>query len=610
MGGILSTLNNSYTGLQTHQTMTDVTSHNISNANNGYYSRQRVDAAARTPLLIGNNVIGQGAKVVTIERVFDDFLFGRLKDASMDKQFSKMQYETLNSVSTLYPEVDNVGIYNDIKTFFDSWQDLASNGDDPALKQILATNTMTLAQNVRDLRSRLGQIQENIYGDMKVLINDVNRLGSEIAAINKQINLYEQELMQVPANDLRDRRDELEMALNDLVGADVFKKNLKANSVIDNRMADFDEGYTMLIGGAAVVDGINFHPISIGEYENANGFFDIYYEKKDGTRTDITNRITDGKIGAMLDLARGRINDDDQVCYNYGKIQGYIDDLDTFASGLVESVNNIYAHSAQQEMTSNVLDIDGSDFVTESYLNVKEGSFDLKMYNSAGDEILSKTITVTRSTKMEDIVAQINANTDDNKDLNGLNDFDDYFTASYDNNTGLFQINPKLLGSGLSFAVSDNGTNFAGAIGLSKFLEGSDARDFDLAEQFRIAPTQIASYMAPAEGNIVVANMMQQLQYDKVEFHNKNGTVSTETISEFFRMAGAKVGNDAEQASTLLDTRTSVYNSVKLEFSSVSEVNIDEELTNLMKFQTGYTANAKVITTIDQMINTLLGIKQ
>lgn len=610
MGGILSTLNNSYTGLQAHQTMTDVTSHNISNANNQYYSRQRVDASARTPLLIGSNVIGQGAKIITVERVFDDFLFNRLKDASTDKQYSKMQYETLNSVSTLYPDVDNVGIYNDIKKFFDSWQDLASNGDDPALKQILATNTMTLAQNVRDLRSRLGQIQENIYGDMKVLVNEVNRLGSEIAAINKQINLYEQELMQVPANDLRDRRDQLELAMSELIGADVFKKNLQSNSLIDNRMADFDEGYTMLIGGATVVDGINFHPISIGEYENANGFFDIYYEKKDGTRTDLTNRLTEGKIGAMLDLARGRINDDDQVCYNYGKIQGYIDDLDTFAAGLVESVNNIYAHSAQKEMTSNVLKIDGSDFVTESYLNVKEGSFDLKMYNSAGDEILSKSITVTRNTKMEDIVAQINANTDDNKDLNGLNDFDDYFTASYDNNTGLFQITPKLLGSGLSFAVSDNGTNFAGAIGLSRFLEGKDARDFDLAEQFRIAPTQIASYMAPAEGNIVVANMMQQLQYDKIEFFNKNGTVSKETISGFFRMAAAKVGNDAEQASTLLDTRTSVYNSVKLEFSSVSEVNIDEELTNLMRFQTGYTANAKVITTIDQMINTLLGIKQ
>ncbi|MBP6498279.1 MAG: hypothetical protein KA253_06360, partial [Campylobacteraceae bacterium] len=36
---------------------------------------------------------------------------------------------------------------------------------------------------------------------------------------------------------------------------------------------------------------------------------------------------------------------------------------------------------------------------------------------------------------------------------------------------------------------------------------------------------------------------------------------------------------------------------------------VDEELANLMKFQTAYSANAKIITTIDQMLDTLLGIK-
>ncbi|MFP4486714.1 MAG: flagellar basal body rod C-terminal domain-containing protein, partial [Campylobacterales bacterium] len=71
-----------------------------------------------------------------------------------------------------------------------------------------------------------------------------------------------------------------------------------------------------------------------------------------------------------------------------------------------------------------------------------------------------------------------------------------------------------------------------------------------------------------------------------------------------------KVGTDAENANVILDTRSSVHTSVKKEFSSISEVNIDEELTNLIRFQAGYSANAKVITTIDQMINTLLGIKQ
>jgi len=43
--------------------------------------------------------------------------------------------------------------------------------------------------------------------------------------------------------------------------------------------------------------------------------------------------------------------------------------------------------------------------------------------------------------------------------------------------------------------------------------------------------------------------------------------------------------------------------------NSVSGVDMDEELVNLMKYQTAYQASAKVISAIDEMVNTLLGMK-
>jgi flagellar hook-associated protein 1 len=48
---------------------------------------------------------------------------------------------------------------------------------------------------------------------------------------------------------------------------------------------------------------------------------------------------------------------------------------------------------------------------------------------------------------------------------------------------------------------------------------------------------------------------------------------------------------------------------VKQEQDSVSKVSMDEELANLIRYQTSYGAAAKIITTIDQMMTTLLGIK-
>ena len=70
-----------------------------------------------------------------------------------------------------------------------------------------------------------------------------------------------------------------------------------------------------------------------------------------------------------------------------------------------------------------------------------------------------------------------------------------------------------------------------------------------------------------------------------------------------------RIGTDGEKAISSYNSSSALYNTVYTEYQSISGVNVDEELVNLMKFQTGYNANAKVISTIDQMLDTLLGLK-
>jgi len=57
-------------------------------------------------------------------------------------------------------------------------------------------------------------------------------------------------------------------------------------------------------------------------------------------------------------------------------------------------------------------------------------------------------------------------------------------------------------------------------------------------------------------------------------------------------------------------TNQALFNTDYAEFQSISGVNIDEELVDLMKFKTTYSANAIAITNIDQMLDALLGIKR
>lgn len=104
--------------------------------------------------------------------------------------------------------------------------------------------------------------------------------------------------------------------------------------------------------------------------------------------------------------------------------------------------------------------------------------------------------------------------------------------------------------------------------------------------------------------------MMQQLQYDKITFTDYNGDEHSETISGYFRYIASRVASQTEGTQITQETKEAVYNSTKKEYKALCEVSVDDELVNLIKFQTGYSANAKMISAIDEMITTLLGIKQ
>ncbi|EDP4713618.1 flagellar basal body rod C-terminal domain-containing protein, partial [Campylobacter jejuni] len=52
-----------------------------------------------------------------------------------------------------------------------------------------------------------------------------------------------------------------------------------------------------------------------------------------------------------------------------------------------------------------------------------------------------------------------------------------------------------------------------------------------------------------------------------------------------------------------------LYNSVYSEYQSKSGVNTNEELAALIQYQSSYGAAAKIVSTVDQMLDTLLGLK-
>lgn len=606
MGGILSSLNTGYTGLQAHQLMVDITGNNISNASDEFYTRQRVLVSPQSPIKQGDINLGRGVDVNAVQRLHDEFVFSRYTKAATDHNYYSTEFDIIREVSTYFPDVEGVGLNNDIEQYFNSWKDVAKNPNDTAQKQVLAKNIDILTRNMTDTKNKLLNIQRKSSEELEAQIKDANRMGEQIANINKKINEMEDRITLKQANELRDRRDELEFRLQEILGGNVFKNNISGNNLAHPKVADFSDGYVFNVGhGFNMIEGSMFHPIVLNKDNNPQGLNRLYIRGYDFKDVDITDRMDQGKVGALLDIYNTGY-DGTKV----GKVQNYMNLLDSFAKGLIESTNTIYAQSASDSIKSDKLELAQNEALKDTNYNINLGKFTLYAYNTNGEVLAQKDVIIDGPTTMKDIVDQINSNSDDNKDNNSNNDFDDFFSAHFDNNTSQFVINPKQPSKGFYIGLQDHGTNFTGAFGINRLLSGDSASSIKLEREYAKDPTKIRPWLLPVKGNFEVANMMQQLQYEQVEFYQNKLDKRHMKLNEFYQFTAGAIANNGQEIKTMLDTKKSVLEAAKKEHLSISQVSVDEEMVNLIKFQSGYAANAKVITTIDKMIDTLLTIKQ
>ena len=610
MASIFNSLNIGYTGLNAAQVGIDVTGNNIANAESEGYSRQRVVLAAAQPVSLNPGQRGNGVDITEIARIFDNFVYDRYTNYSEKKEHSDFMMQTLEELSSYFPEIDSVGIKTDLEEYFNMWQSFSDNPDNDAVKIALASQTETLTQHINLTRAQIGDLQKSINQELESVVDEVNRKAEEIANINAAIDAAESDGKQ-NANDLKDKRNVLERSIARLMGGKSYEGLIESNNIIDTHSNKKTGSYSLLIAGYNIVDGPNTHKLTIDPEDNANGLFNIYYERQDGVRFNMTPEIKGGKAGAILEL-RGDSFDPVTNIPTNGFIQETIDMLDSFAAGLIESTNNLYAEASTKSMSSNVVELSATEKITQSNLNINEGSFNVNVFDIDGNKVATRTITINSDTAMDDasgssIIDQLTKKADDNAD--GLN-------ASFTDKTFKLSLDSAYQNKGYTFNITDNyasslqnGTNFAGALGASRFFDGDSAKNIQMNVDLQRNPLDIKAHAEDALGNNAVALNMVQLQFEKVQFVN-NGISSQNTIYGYFDSVVSNVGSRTNAEIIKNDSVTAQFKATEMEHYSISKVSMDEELTNLIKYQTAYGAAAKVITTIDQMMNTLLGLKQ
>lgn len=138
------------------------------------------------------------------------------------------------------------------------------------------------------------------------------------------------------------------------------------------------------------------------------------------------------------------------------------------------------------------------------------------------------------------------------------------------------------------------------ATGLD-FFTGTDAADIGVNATLRTSPESLATSGAANEpGNPTVAVAIAGVQN---ELLMGGGTT---TIDDAYRAIISKLGVASQQGQLLTDNQDVVTQHLEAARAAVSGVSIDEEMTNLVKSQHAYQASARVISVVDQILDTLV----
>ncbi len=290
-------------GLQSHQRAIEVTSHNIANATTPGYTRQQVNLAANAPEAVAIGQIGRGVTVDSIRRVANDLIIERLRQSkSEDARLGKLN-ETLQAAELTFNEPGDTGLSATISKLFASFEDLSNNPESTALRTSVVTQMDTFTATLNNLGDRLQNLRDDLRGSLESDVSEVNRLTTQISALNQQIR--DLTVTGNNPNDLLDRRDSLISQLSEHL-------DLRVRHIPSDGSVMIDAGGILLVGRDYA------EQLSVGS--QPDGSLTLLAANKTAVNA------SGGGIGALFDLHQ-RI------------IPGLIKDMDAVTSTLALELN-------------------------------------------------------------------------------------------------------------------------------------------------------------------------------------------------------------------------------------------------------------------------------
>lgn len=153
-------------------------------------------------------------------------------------------------------------------------------------------------------------------------------------------------------------------------------------------------------------------------------------------------------------------------------------------------------------------------------------------------------------------------------------------------------------------AQHESGSGLDGSTGHRFFAEGSNAATIALDAEILDPEHGLNKIAASANGEVGNGeNALELADLIKNKPLMNDGTTS---LSDYYGSLIAKLGIDAEKAQVTFSNKETMVNHLHNLQESVAGVSLDEEMANMLKFQNAYNAAARLLTTVDQILDKLI----
>ena len=562
MSSLNSSLNLGQRALSINQRAMQTVGHNIANQETEGFSRQQVRSGTSAPDPTG---LGGGADAQPTSRVYDKFVQRKILQENPRSEMFKSRGEFLQKIEIIFSETEGNGLHKALNEFWNSWSQLSNQPESEPARMRVKEQSDVLASRFRGMNSQLSGLRKEINGRLVATVNKVNELGQKVAELNRQIFSYEGR--QRVANDMRDARNQAIEELSALVDVNSFEDPNGRTTVIIGR------DWTL-------VEGINRYQLDGKMKGGELGMLNIDGVSTNDNRRDLTRTFREGEMAEML-----RMRDDTIVEYQKN--------LDEIAFSLAGKVNKIHASgtgiNSATEMMKSTFGLN-SAALNQPLPFLKDGIFQLHLVDPHNEILETYEIEVQAGKDtLPDIVKRLNQTVNDP----GL------LQASIEGDGSL------LLQSGTDykFIFGEDQSSLAQVLGLNSFFDTlKGAEDIQLSGHILENTNNISTGKDLIPGDNRIALEIAKLQ--------TRPTMRDETMTfdEYYNGVLTGMGLKIQRNNTEQAQQESMVKQFKEIRSSISSVNMDEELADMMQYQKAYEASARFINTIDKMMETVINM--